>query len=196
VERITPRYVFEARIRISVQRASQSLVMEGWARDISESGVSAFVARGLSAGELVTLDIPLAPACRLSIPAKVARCLGTQYGFQFTALSPDQRADIRSAVKDRAEIGAYDRLADAKFREHQGEAETRFSTPEQEAKWNADTAFAERARMLIKRGYTPKVAVELVLHEVEVEHGNNSKIMDEARTNAEDFLLKARRGLI
>ena len=149
-----------------------------------------------SAGELVTLDIPLAPTRRLSIPAKVARCLGTQYGFQFTALSPDQRADIRSAVKDRSEIGAYDRLAGAKSREQRGEAETRFSTPEQEAKWNADNAFADRARMLIKRGYTPKVAVDLVLHEVEIEHGNNSKIMDEARTNAEDFLLKARRGLI
>jgi len=196
VERITPRYVFEARIRIRVQRASQNLVMEGWARDISETGLNAFVARGLIAGELVTLDIPLPFSRRLSIPAKVARCLGTQYGFQFTALSADQRADIRATAKDRSEVGGYERLAGAKVREHECEDETRFSTPEQEAKWNADIAFADRARMLIKRGYTPKVAVELVLHEVEIEHGNNPKIMDEARTNAEDFLLKARRGLI
>ena len=91
---------------------------------------------------------------------------------------------------------AYDRLADVKFREHQCEAETSLSAAKQETKRDAGTAFADRARMLIKRGYTPKVAVELVLHEVEIEHGNNSKIMDEARSNAEDFLLKARRGLI
>jgi hypothetical protein len=37
----------------------------------------------------------------------------------------------------------------------------------------ADTAFADRARLLIKRGYSPKVAVELVLHEMEFEQGNN-----------------------
>ena len=196
VERITSRYVFEARIRICVQRASQNLVMEGWARDISESGLCAFVARGLIAGELVTLDIPLAPSRRLSIPAKVASCLGTQYGFQFTALSPEQRTDIRSAVRNRPEIGAYDRLAGAEFREHQCKSETRLSTPEQETKRNADTTFADRARMLIKRGYTPKVAVDLVLFEMEIEQHNDPRIMEKARADAEDFLLRARRGLI
>ena len=91
---------------------------------------------------------------------------------------------------------AYDRLADAKFREHRCEGEASLSTPKQETAWNTDTAFADRARTLIKRGYTPKVAVELVLHEMEFEHGNNPSTMDTARANAEDFLLKARRGLI
>src|SRR4030095_15926121 len=83
-DRITPRYLFEARIRVCVQRGSQKLVMEGWARDLSESGLSAFVARDLIADELVTLDVPLGPARgRLRIPGKVVRCLGTQYGFRF-----------------------------------------------------------------------------------------------------------------
>ena len=59
MERITPRYVFEARIRIRVQRASQNLAMEGWARDISETGISAFVAQGLAA----TLNRLLGPFC-------------------------------------------------------------------------------------------------------------------------------------
>lgn len=197
VDRITPRYTFEARIRICVQRDSQNLAMEGWARDLSETGLSAFVARGLDEGELVTLEIPLPPSRRLSIPAKVVGCLGTQYDFQFTALSPDQRANIRDAVKDRPEVGAYYRQADAndKAREHRY-PETSPSVPKQETEWNADSAFADRARMLIKRGYTPKVAVELVLHEIQVENGNNSTIMDKARVDAEAFLLKARRGLI
>ena len=97
--RIVPRRVFEARFRIRIQRGQRSLVIEGWARDISESGLGAFVARELILGELVTLEIPLAHSAKLMVPAKVARCLGTQYGFQFTALSAEQREQIRSAVE-------------------------------------------------------------------------------------------------
>ena len=196
MERITPRYVFEARIRILVQRASQNLAMEGWARDISETGISAFVAQGLIVGELITLEIPLASSGWHSIPAKVARCLGTQYGFQFTALSPGQRENIRFAVRDHPETGAYDRATEAKCREHQSEGETRLSAQEQATQRAADTAFADRARKLIKRGYTPKVAVELVLHEMEFEQGNDSRAMEKARADAEDFLRRARQGLI
>ena len=195
MERITPRYVFEARIRILVQRASQNLAMEGWARDISETGISAFVAQGLIVGELVNLEIPLASSHWHSIPAKVARCLGTQYGFQFTALSPGQRENIRFAIRDHPETGAYDRATEAKVREHQRERETR-SAQEQAIHRAADTAFADRARMLIKRGYAPKVAVELVLHEMEFEQGNNSRAMEKARADAEDFLRRARQGII
>jgi len=33
------------------------------------------------------------------IPAKIARVLGTEYGFQFTALSAEQRTRIRAALK-------------------------------------------------------------------------------------------------
>jgi hypothetical protein len=93
-------------------------------------------------------------------------------------------------------VHAYDRLAAVKFREHKCEAETSLSAAKQETKREADTVFAERARMLIKRGYTPKVAVELVLQETEVEHGNDPRIMEKARADGEDFLQRARKGLI
>ena len=169
--------------------------MEGWARDLSETGLSAFVARDLIAEELVTLEIPLAPSQRVNVPGKVARCMGTQYGFQFTALSPDQRADIRSAVKNRPEIDAYDGKVRHKVGEGR-EAESGLATPTRETQWNDDGAFADRARALIKHGYTPKVAVELVLHELEIEHGKTSRVMERARVDAEDFLQKARRGVI
>jgi hypothetical protein len=100
---------------------------------------------------------------------------------------------------------AYNRLAAVKFREHKCEAETNLSAAKQETKRSpaADAALAEgartlteRARMLIKRGYTPKVAVELALQETEVEHGNDPRIMERARADAEDFLRRARKGLI
>jgi hypothetical protein len=167
--------------------------MEGWARDISETGLSAFAARSLMVGEVVTLEIPVTPLRRLRIPAKVVRCVGTQYGFQFMALSPDQRADIQSAVKNRPEIGSSDQMPGSTLRKDESEIE--LSTPEG-TRHNIDRAFADRAHMLIKRGYTPKVAVELVLHELEVEYGSNSRKMDEARRNADDFLSKVRRGLL
>jgi hypothetical protein len=107
------------------------------------------------------LEIPLASSRWHSIPAKVARCIGTQYGFQFTALSTGQRENIRFAVRDHRETGVYDRATDAKFRERQREGEEKLSAQEQATQRAADTAFADRARMLIKRGYTPKVAWSL-----------------------------------
>jgi hypothetical protein len=88
VERITPRYVFEARIRILVQRASHNLAMEGWARDISETGISAFVAQSLIVGELVTLEIPLTSSRWHSIPAKVSRCIGNPIRFSVHRFEP------------------------------------------------------------------------------------------------------------
>ena len=91
---------------------------------------------------------------------------------------------------------AYDRLAAAKFRQHMCETASGFSATTPEVVRDASAAFVERARTLIKRGYKPKVAVELVLQETEIEHGKNPTIMEKARADAEDFLQKVRRGLI
>lgn len=91
---------------------------------------------------------------------------------------------------------AYHRLAGVKFREHECKGQGSATTNLNEAKRGTDTAFAERARLLIKRGYTPKVAVELVLHDAEIEYGNDPKNMAKARADADDFLMRARKGLI
>jgi hypothetical protein len=93
-------------------------------------------------------------------------------------------------------MAAYDRLAAAKFREHKCDVEASSSPAQEPTKRNLDTPFAESARLLIKRGYKPKVAVELVLHEMEIEHGRDQKFMEKARADAEDFLMKVRKGLI
>lgn len=90
---------------------------------------------------------------------------------------------------------AYDRLAAAKFRQHTCEAASSFSTA-RSAQRDVDTAFTDRARALIKRGYKPKLAVELALQEMEIEHGNNPQVMEKARADAEDFLQRVRKGLI
>ena len=106
------------------------------------------------------------------------------------------RFPVPTLLSGEEAMGAYDRLASAKFREHKCEAEASFSAPKPVTKRDADSAFAERAGMLIKRGYKPNVAVELVLHEMEMEHGGSPRIMEKAHADAENFLLRVRKGLI
>jgi hypothetical protein len=91
---------------------------------------------------------------------------------------------------------AYHRLAGVKFREHECKGEGSSAVTITESKRESDTTFGERARALIKRGYTPKVAVELVMHDAEIEYGNDPKKMARVRADAEDFLMRARKGLI
>lgn len=91
---------------------------------------------------------------------------------------------------------AYDRLAAGKFRDHKCEAGITVFAAEPEARRDDSASFADRARKLIKGGYKPKVAVEIVLHEMEFEQGNNPKMMQKARADAEDFLQRVGKGLI
>jgi len=102
--RIATRHVFESRILIRLHRGNNSQAVQGWSRDLSESGLGAFIAEELAIGELVTLQISLLASGKAVIPAQVTRRLGTQYGFQFTALSAEQRMDIKTALKGQASI--------------------------------------------------------------------------------------------
>jgi PilZ domain len=96
---ISPRHRFEARIDIRLQRGEKALILLGWARDLSESGLRAFVADPLEKGESVICEIPLSGNDKQVIPAKVVRSLGTDYGFEFTALSAEQRDHIQSTLR-------------------------------------------------------------------------------------------------
>ena len=89
---------------------------------------------------------------------------------------------------------AYDRLAAAKFRDHKCEADTH--VPATPNSGPTGPTFADRARMLIKGGVKPKDAVEVVLQETELEHRNNPAAIEKTRLDAQDFLLKIRKGLI
>lgn len=93
-DRIASRHAFERWISIHREQGS----IKGWTRDISESGLSAFIAQVLMPGEAVVLEITLQDMDPLKVPARVVRTLGTEYGFQFTALSSGQRDQIRAAL--------------------------------------------------------------------------------------------------
>ena len=73
-------------------------------RDLSESGLGAFVARQLVVGEKVTLTLQIAESVRLVIPAVVSVSVGTRYGFRFLALSAEQRAQIGLAIQQQPAI--------------------------------------------------------------------------------------------
>jgi len=102
--KIAPRHAFEARTLIRLQRDERKLSLQGWVRDLSESGLRAFVAEPLWLGESVVMELPLLNNEKQVIPAKVVRVLGTEYGFQFTALSAEQRNHIRTTIEGRLAI--------------------------------------------------------------------------------------------
>jgi hypothetical protein len=106
------------------------------------------------------------------------------------------RFPVPTLLTGKEAKAAYDRLAAVKFREHKCEADISLPASTQEIRRDADPTFAERARRLIVQGYKPKDAVELVVEETALEHRNDPRIMEKARADAEDFLLKVRRGLI
>jgi len=97
---ISPRHRFEARIDIRLRRGETELNLQGWARDLSESGLRAFVADPLEKGESVVFEVPLPDLDKQVIPAKVVRVLGTDYGFEFTALSAEQRSHIQTVLRN------------------------------------------------------------------------------------------------
>lgn len=87
-----------------MERPGKVLETDCWARDLSESGLGAFVATSLALGEPATLEIPLPGGHELVIPSIVARNEGTQYGFRFMALSSRQRNLIHRAILGKTAI--------------------------------------------------------------------------------------------
>jgi hypothetical protein len=85
---------------------------------------------------------------------------------------------------------AFDRLANSKFENHDCSKQ-----PKQMRLGDGQT-FAERARKLIMRGFKPKDAVELTMQEIEFEHRSETKVLEQARADAQQFLQKIREGLI
>jgi hypothetical protein len=100
---------------------------------------------------------------------------------------------IPTLLSSRDARDAYDRLAAGKFNTHSCESEPAAPTVSA-TKQNSE--FADRVRGLITRGFKPKVAIELALHEIEFEFRNSPKIVERARVDADEFLQKIGKGLI
>jgi uncharacterized protein YoaH (UPF0181 family) len=106
-------------------------------------------------------------------------CSRCEWNFPLPTLLSDPQAKT-----------AYDRLAAGKFREHACES---FLSRLQVADSDSFTA---RIRKLVGQGFKPKDAVDIVLQEVMLEHHNDAKLLEQARTEGEDFLRRVREGLM
>ena len=85
---------------------------------------------------------------------------------------------------------AYDRLALAKFAEHECTGYAPRSTQPE------PSSFSQKARNLVMRGFRPKDAVELTLRGIMLEHRENPEFIEKARVDAEEFLRRVKEGLI
>ena len=85
---------------------------------------------------------------------------------------------------------AFDRLAASKFKEHKCADHLARLAPAM------DDGFSSKIRKLISQGFKPKDAVELMLQEVALEYRGQANVLQQAKTEGEDFLRRMRAGLI
>jgi hypothetical protein len=106
-------------------------------------------------------------------------CSRCEWSFPLPTLLSDPQAKT-----------AYDRLAAGKFREHACESFlSRLAAADSES-------FTARIRKLVGQGFKPKDAVDIVLQEVMLEYHDDPKLLEQARTEGEDFLRRVREGLV
>ena len=97
---------------------------------------------------------------------------------------------LPTLLSDPQAKSAYDRLAAGKFREHACESYlSRLKSAE-------PASFSDRIRKLVSQGFKPKDAVEILLQEVEFEHPDEPKVLEQARMDGQDFLRRIREGLM
>ena len=114
-----------------------------------------------------------------------------EHGFQgWTCSQCEWNYPLPTLLNDAEAKSAYDRLALGKFREHacEGHAPRLGAVDSQ--------SFTARIRKLVKQGFKPRDAVDLLLQEVELEYRGQPKVLEQARAEGEDFLRRVREGLI
>jgi len=114
----------------------------------------------------------------------------TVAGFQGWICSRcEWNSPLPTLLTDAEAKTAYDRLATSKFAQHAcADYPSRFKTGE--------VSFTERIRKLVSQGFKPKDAVEILLQEVELEHRDDPKMLEQVRRDGEDFLRRIRMGLL
>lgn len=97
---------------------------------------------------------------------------------------------VPSLLSDPEALSAFDRLARDKFLAHSCADHPTQATP---VLYESAT---ERMRGLVRRGYKPKDAAEIVLQEISLEHGPGTKKILQAEEEAKVFLRRVRDGII
>jgi hypothetical protein len=108
----------------------------------------------------------------------------------WTCSQCEWKSPLPTLLSDPEAKTAYDRLAEGKFRQHLCD-DFRKSRVLPVA-----GTFTTRLRQLVAQGFKPKDAVEVLLQEVELESRGDVQLLQQARSEGEDFLRRVRQGLL
>jgi len=97
---------------------------------------------------------------------------------------------VPSLLSDPEALSAFDRLARNKFLAHACADHPAQTSPVQ------SESPTERMRGLVRRGYKPKDAAQIVVQEISLEHGPGTKQARQAEEEAGEFLRRVRDGII
>jgi hypothetical protein len=107
----------------------------------------------------------------------------------WTCSQCEWNSPLPTLLNDPEAKTAFDRLAAGKFRDHKCADHSPRLIP-------AAEGFTSRIRRMVAHGYKPKDAVELFLQEIALEYRNQPAVLDQAKSEADDFLRRLRAGLI
>src|SRR5947209_7881602 len=97
--RSSPRHKINVHLKISASMNGATRVIPGYARDISDSGVAAFIPTQLSAGHTVDVEFSF-PRFGQTVSARaIVRAVNKfHHGLEFIGLEQAAREQLRSAV--------------------------------------------------------------------------------------------------
>jgi PilZ domain len=90
-----PRYPIDIRISLQVFRSGELLSLWGRSNELGADGIGATLTRELEPGEVVSMEFTFPmTAYPIKLRALVRYRDGLRHGFEFLALSPEQREGI------------------------------------------------------------------------------------------------------
>jgi hypothetical protein len=91
-----PRYQFDIKLSVHVFRGGESVSYWGRSNELGEDGIGATLTGTLESGEVVAMELMLPMAgYPMKFRALVRYRDGLRHGFEFLALTPRQRGEIR-----------------------------------------------------------------------------------------------------
>ncbi|HKS74454.1 MAG TPA: PilZ domain-containing protein [Terriglobales bacterium] len=106
VRRRYPRFPLDVRLAVQVLREGEKISMWGRSNELGRDGIGATLTAGVEPGEVVWMELSLPlTAVPLRMRAIVRYRDGLRHGFEFLALSGDQRQAV-GRVCEMLETGA------------------------------------------------------------------------------------------
>ena len=95
-QRRSPRFPFDALVRIAVQPLENETVLWGRSIDLCREGIGVNVAAELTPDQVVAVEIPLAADKPVTVTASVRYCNQHRCGFEFISLAEPQHEAIQA----------------------------------------------------------------------------------------------------